>query len=609
MRTRAQTLKQQLQEAIVLHKEVLSRQSSAVPRTLTRRQSLQLPFAQPKRRESVLHHEDEKRRELAIKKAIQHWTLVRNTFMGSRILGNVKILGKRAENTTANAIGFNLSSFKTNVSCTDNATLGKILSQSHFRELDEDELHIVFRLTSRIPAFAKYSRTTRKELCKVIKYMTVTAGKVVVQQNRPASYFYLILSGQVSVRQINKDGVNLQLTILQSGDSFGEIALLSDVKRAATVITLETTEFLMVEKQDFRTVLQASTLLELNEKIAIISSTPFFQSMTKEAIKSLAVASRKMKFKPNQVLVAEGDINENVYLICEGSCRAMKTVHFIRAPTDILPEYSVKPHTSLPSLPPIGPHSKSVDSNYKAAIQPKHKDFLLELDLTGDITKQSFFVDNIDLRKLKDSGSAKIHSHLVKLFDTKIMDIFGQESAIVQHSSKNLLRRAFPSLPFIVDEIAAQSIIAQEVESTISAATNVNVRESSTKPKVTVKITNKSSLYHQYQQLQRSPFSLVVNDEELTCLVFAPTDFAKSCTYDMAANIGKMVKAEGGVRSNGLAHDNAVVVDDGQSLLSPKRLQKTFLQERRWQIHKENVLKDLDEARRMRKKVTLLFSG
>ena len=61
-------------------------------------------------------------------------------------------------------------------------------------------------------------------------------GETVVQEGEPGESLHLVRSGRLAVRVSTPDGATATLTVMSAGDSFGELALLGDHVRTATVI-------------------------------------------------------------------------------------------------------------------------------------------------------------------------------------------------------------------------------------------------------------------------------------------------------------------------------------------------------------------------------------
>ena len=85
-----------------------------------------------------------------------------------------------------------------------------------------------------------------EQLAHATKTYTTPAGEAVVQQGEPGDRFYIILAGEAAVLI---DGVERER--LAAGAYFGEIALLRDVPRTATVVASTALTLLGIDRDDF----------------------------------------------------------------------------------------------------------------------------------------------------------------------------------------------------------------------------------------------------------------------------------------------------------------------------------------------------------------------
>ena len=101
-------------------------------------------------------------------------------------------------------------------------------------------------LLRRIEIFAELPETVLERLAAGATSVTVAANGVVVSRGEAGNHFYAIASGKAVVEL--DDGTTRELG---PGDSFGEIALLRDVPRTATVRALEPLHLFAVERGEF----------------------------------------------------------------------------------------------------------------------------------------------------------------------------------------------------------------------------------------------------------------------------------------------------------------------------------------------------------------------
>jgi CRP/FNR family cyclic AMP-dependent transcriptional regulator len=110
------------------------------------------------------------------------------------------------------------------------------------------------------PFFEGLSRNELLEIAKVTEDLEVEAGKALTREGQSGSEFFVIVDGDVSV---TKEGQEIRT--LGPGDFFGEIALLEDTPRTATVTAKTPLRFFVLTRQAFRSMLAHQP--ELEEKV------------------------------------------------------------------------------------------------------------------------------------------------------------------------------------------------------------------------------------------------------------------------------------------------------------------------------------------------------
>lgn len=82
--------------------------------------------------------------------------------------------------------------------------------------------------------------------------------KTIVEEGLPGDYMYIIREGRVSVSKLSDDGREKILEFLEAGDFFGEMSLLDNAPRSASVRALTETRVLALSRSDFLNVLRRS---------------------------------------------------------------------------------------------------------------------------------------------------------------------------------------------------------------------------------------------------------------------------------------------------------------------------------------------------------------
>lgn len=107
-----------------------------------------------------------------------------------------------------------------------------------------------------VPLLAGLALGPHEELARRFIFERYDAGDTVIREGEPGDRFYLVARGKVEVF-VTVGSAEKRLAVLTDGDFFGEVALLSDVPRMATVRALQPTSFLTLSKNDFQALLQA----------------------------------------------------------------------------------------------------------------------------------------------------------------------------------------------------------------------------------------------------------------------------------------------------------------------------------------------------------------
>ena len=80
-------------------------------------------------------------------------------------------------------------------------------------------------------------------------------GNLIFLEETKGENLFFVVEGSVKVTRLSKDGREVILAMLNTGDFFGEMSLLDGESRSANVIALEDTEVLSLYRDDFLDVL------------------------------------------------------------------------------------------------------------------------------------------------------------------------------------------------------------------------------------------------------------------------------------------------------------------------------------------------------------------
>jgi CRP-like cAMP-binding protein len=99
----------------------------------------------------------------------------------------------------------------------------------------------------RAPLFAGLSRKELVQLARVSEDLEVPPGKVLCKEGQTGREFFVIVDGEVEVTRNGK-----HVATRTGGEFFGEIALLEETPRTATVTAKTPLRFFVLTRKDFR---------------------------------------------------------------------------------------------------------------------------------------------------------------------------------------------------------------------------------------------------------------------------------------------------------------------------------------------------------------------
>jgi MFS family permease len=114
---------------------------------------------------------------------------------------------------------------------------------------------------ARLPIFTGVPGARLEALLGHLRAVSVSAGQTIIRQGDPADRFYIIENGSFTVTQQSADGSVAQLRTMGPDEVFGEIGLLSEAPRSATVTAASDGTLLELDGPDFLELVGASGAL------------------------------------------------------------------------------------------------------------------------------------------------------------------------------------------------------------------------------------------------------------------------------------------------------------------------------------------------------------
>ncbi len=110
----------------------------------------------------------------------------------------------------------------------------------------------------RVPLFSSLTEMQLDNVAAGSARRSYPKGRTIVAEGEASQSMYILLAGRAKVQRSDSEGKEVILAVIGSGEFFGEMSLIDDAPRSASVITLEPCEFMAITKDAFKGVLMQS---------------------------------------------------------------------------------------------------------------------------------------------------------------------------------------------------------------------------------------------------------------------------------------------------------------------------------------------------------------
>ncbi|XP_051540023.1 cGMP-dependent protein kinase 1-like isoform X1 [Myxocyprinus asiaticus] len=148
---------------------------------------------------------------------------------------------------------------------------------------------------------------------------TLAQGCCVIQEGDDGSTVYVLEEGLVEVTK----GGQKRCTI-EPGKVFGELAILYNCTRTATVTALTDIKLWAIDRQGFQTIMMRTGLLKHSNYMEFLRSVPSFKTLTEDVLSKIADVLEETHYSDGDYIVRQGATGDTFFIISEGQVRVTR---------------------------------------------------------------------------------------------------------------------------------------------------------------------------------------------------------------------------------------------------------------------------------------------
>lgn len=176
-----------------------------------------------------------------------------------------------------------------------------------------------------IPLFSDLEKDALVALMSRIRLRRFAPGEAVIREGEKGESFYVVAEGSLKVGRA-VDGREVDLARLGEGHFFGEMALLSDAPRSATVTAETDAELLELDRPLLESLIEAHPSVDqalqrfYRQRLLanLMATSPVFRPFDRDVRRGLVERFSAVEAGPGEILVTEGQPSDGLYVVLTG---------------------------------------------------------------------------------------------------------------------------------------------------------------------------------------------------------------------------------------------------------------------------------------------------
>ena len=175
--------------------------------------------------------------------------------------------------------------------------------------------------------FAALDDVERNVVVNAMDEKRFTEGSTVIQQGDDGKELFLVENGKLECfKQFAGEAKPRVLKFYESGEAFGELSLLYNTPRAASIKALTDSVCWVLDRESFNHIVKDAAVKKREQYDGFLSKVGLFQSMDNYERQQLSDCLRSAQFAAGEYVIREGEWGDIFYIIEQGTAKATKVL-------------------------------------------------------------------------------------------------------------------------------------------------------------------------------------------------------------------------------------------------------------------------------------------
>ena len=142
---------------------------------------------------------------------------------------------------------------------------------------------------------------------------------------------FLVGEGKLDCHRVMKLGSKPTfLKNYEPGDAFGELALLYNAPRAATITAVTDSILYSLDRSTFNNIVKESSAKKRQKYELVFKQVKILSNIDNYERSKLADAIKERKFKSGETVIKQGDVGEEFFIVTDGKAKVLKEIEGIK---------------------------------------------------------------------------------------------------------------------------------------------------------------------------------------------------------------------------------------------------------------------------------------
>ncbi|KAM6922144.1 cGMP-dependent protein kinase 2 [Lycodopsis pacificus] len=169
-----------------------------------------------------------------------------------------------------------------------------------------------------------------REMVDCMYEKVYTEGQLVIQEGEPGNYLYVLADGLLEVIQNGK-----LLGEMRPGTAFGELAILYNCKRTATVKAVSQSHIWALDRKTFQTIMMRTTQARHEEYFNFLRSVSLLRGLPEEKLAKVVDCLEVDYFEKGEYIIREGEEGNTFFIIAKGEVIVTQSTEGFNEPQEI----------------------------------------------------------------------------------------------------------------------------------------------------------------------------------------------------------------------------------------------------------------------------------